>query len=114
MLNQDSVVRLKHISSQSELLRYYRNKIVEEAAEVSSAESTEDLIEKLADLVEIVHGLAYILKTDFEAIEEARLSKRQLNGGFAQGLIVDTVQIEEDNALADYYAANYEHVSSEP
>ena len=114
MLNQNSVVRLKQVSSQSQLLYYYKAKLVEESNEASSAQSEQDLVEELADLVEIIHGIAYVIKTDFEAIEKVRLSKRQANGGFVQGIIVDTVQIEEENELAPYYDKQYEKISTEP
>ena len=114
MLNQNSVVRLKQVSSQSQLLYYYKAKLVEESNEASSAQSEQDLVEELADLVEIIHGIAYVIKTDFEAIEKVRLSKRQTNGGFVQGIIVDTVQIEEENELAPYYDEKYEKISTEP
>ena len=113
MLNQNSVVRLKQVSSQSQLLDYYKAKLVEESNEAVSSKSEEHLVEELADLVEIIHGIAYILKTDFETIEKVRLSKRATNGGFVQGIVVDTVQIEEENELADYYHANYEQISAE-
>ncbi len=114
MLNQNSVVRLKQISKQSQLLYYYKTKLVEESNEASFAQSEEGLVEELADIVEIIHGIAYVLRTDFEAIEKVRLSKRQTDGGFVQGIIVDTVQIEEENELAPYYDANYEQISTEP
>lgn len=114
MLNQNSVVRLKQVSSQSQLLYYYKAKLVEESNEAFSTQSEQDLLEELADLVEIIHGIAYVIRTDFEAIEKVRLSKRQTNGGFVQGIIVDTVQIEEENELAPYYDEKYEKISTEP
>jgi len=71
-----------------ELVAALKSKLIEEAIEVMDAKSTDEIMEELADVLEVVHALAHHLKVSLKNIEEARKSKRQKRGGFDQGKVL--------------------------
>jgi predicted house-cleaning noncanonical NTP pyrophosphatase (MazG superfamily) len=44
-----------------------------------------------ADVLELIHGLAYQLDYDMDEIEKIRLDKREKRGGFEKRIILDHV-----------------------
>ena len=59
-----------------------KEKITEEALEVFQSKNDNELIEELADLMEVVKHLLYVRKIQPNKIEEAQREKRILKGGF--------------------------------
>ncbi len=47
--------------------------------------------EELADILEIVHGLAYHLNYDWKALEKVRKQKYEERGGFERGIKLNRV-----------------------
>ena len=60
-------------------------KLLEEAAEVQEATSKEDLTEEMADVFEVLHALAKANHISLEDIEQKRMEKADLRGGFDGG-----------------------------
>lgn len=65
-----------------------KTKLIEEAIEVMDAQSTDEMMEELADVLEVVHALSAHLKIGMKNIEEARKLKRQQRGGFDEGKVL--------------------------
>lgn len=100
-------VQLKKISDEV-LLDYFKAKMLEEATEVVDAESKDELIEELADCLEVIHGFSKILNISFEKIDQIRKAKEEEKGGFSN-LIAESVSFEPTEKLKpfyDYYVKN--------
>lgn len=90
--------------SDAEYLAALKDKLVEEAREAQAAEA-DDLIGELADVLEVVRALAATQGLDIEAIEAARLSKRDERGGFDERVFNAAVEAADGLPAADYYLA---------
>lgn len=77
-----------------------KEKLVEESLEVQHA-SQEDLLEELADCAELIHTIAAENQITLESLEEERLRKHDIAGGFTQKLLLigqnNTVDHEQNN-----------------
>jgi len=72
-----------------ELLVGLERKLMEEFEEFR--DSGRDL-EELADILEVVDGLAHHLGSSFERVLELKREKRARRGGFEQGLLLEWVE----------------------
>jgi predicted house-cleaning noncanonical NTP pyrophosphatase (MazG superfamily) len=84
MRNEDLDVR---IALEEEVTLLLKNKILEEAREVFEAESTEDLAEELADLLEVIKTLAEREKI-VELMFDKRESKLLEKGAFEKNIVL--------------------------
>jgi predicted house-cleaning noncanonical NTP pyrophosphatase (MazG superfamily) len=99
-------------------LELIKQKIVEEAYEFFWEEESDNLMEELADLYELLRGAAKIFSADIDEIKSIADKKKEKKGGFETGTflvetqekalieIIDGVQnskleIEEDNTKSD-------------
>ncbi|MES2214617.1 MAG: nucleoside triphosphate pyrophosphohydrolase [Pseudomonadota bacterium] len=95
------------IMEQDEYIKRLKDKLIEESLEVSDA-TTEDMIEELADVFEVLHALREALNLSFSQIEQKRLSKKDSNGGFKKKLYASHVEIDADHEDIDYYLSQKE------
>lgn len=75
------------VASSDELLTFLKYKIVEEANEVFNAKNKEELVEEMADLLEVMKALA----SNQSIVDEMflkRESKYSERGGFEKGIIL--------------------------
>lgn len=84
--------RMPEIQSldKNDTLEHLILKFDEEIEEFKEAYS----IEELADILEIIHGLAYHLDYDMNELEEVRRSKYEKRGGFREGIKLMSVSKE--------------------
>ena len=68
--------------NKEETIAFLIQKFDEEVEEFKEDHS----MEELADILEIVHGLAYHLNYDFQALEKVRKQKFEERGGFEEGI----------------------------
>jgi len=85
--NAGELVATRKLSS-DELFEQLRIKLVEEAFEVLEAESTEDLIQELADVFEVIDSIISKKKIQKESINTAKIRKKEKNGGFDDGILL--------------------------
>lgn len=71
------------------LILALQEKLIEELREFD--EGGRDL-EELADILEVVDGLAFHLGSSFEQIVELKQKKRQERGGFEEGIWLEEVE----------------------
>ena len=68
-------------------------KLLEECQELTEellAETTrEHLLEEMADVVEVIHGICNFLNFSPEEVEKLRKRKKEAKGGFEKGLVLD-------------------------
>lgn len=72
------------------------DKLLEECKEVLNAKSPKNKIEEIADLVEVLGAIIKSLKVDFKTIEDIRLKKRNLRGGFDSKIFLKSATIIEN------------------
>ena len=74
-------------ASDEEILELLKHKLVEEANEVLNATSHENLIEELADVLEVLKALT-VKQNLTEQVFEKRESKFLERGGFDEGIVL--------------------------
>lgn len=79
------------------LKTYVLKKIMEEATEVFNANSIEECIAELADLLTVMHKLTHCLDVDWEQVEDAFLSKQNKAGNFYKNIILEEITRNKDD-----------------
>ncbi|MFI5831028.1 nucleoside triphosphate pyrophosphohydrolase [Streptomyces sp. NPDC051578] len=77
-----------HTASPTEAAELLLEKLHEEADEVAAADEPRELLDELADVLEVVHALAAMTGWTPEDIEAARLRKYAERGGFDRRLVL--------------------------
>lgn len=88
---------------ESEFVLKLKDKLVEEANEVRSSETRKELVEELADVLEVLMSLINASELSMEQIEEKRLLKRELKGSFEGKTYVEFIELEESNSEINYF-----------
>lgn len=86
------------ILSHDDTIHALKKKLIEEANEVLAAESDEELLCEIADVLEVLDGLYYHLRIDIKHILERKAAKREAKGGFENGVYCRTVNVDERDA----------------
>ena len=71
------------ILNQEDYINELRKKSKEELQEYLTAETNEEALEELADLLEVIHALAIIHDSSIEEVEKIRVQKAAKRGGFS-------------------------------
>ncbi len=79
------------ILSEEEYELELRKKIIEEATELSKAESIEEIIYELADIYELIEYVLMVNKIDKRKIDITRIKKNMKNGGFDDKVFLEHV-----------------------
>ena len=64
-----------------------KRKLVEEASELQETKK-EDLVNEMADVLELLKSIAEFYKIDFKLLEEKQIQKRKERGGFRKRLFL--------------------------
>jgi predicted house-cleaning noncanonical NTP pyrophosphatase (MazG superfamily) len=86
-LKQRGDVLVTRKASEEELLSLLKNKLVEEANEVLNANSIEELIEEMADVLEVMKAIS-VKQNITDEIFEKREAKFLERGGFDDGIVL--------------------------
>jgi predicted house-cleaning noncanonical NTP pyrophosphatase (MazG superfamily) len=78
------------------LIELLKAKAVEEALELQASPDQKNLLEELADILEIVRSIANVIKTPISEIEKIANMKREERGGFEEGVYLRET---EENSL---------------
>ena len=92
--------------SEEEYVMQLKQKLMEEAEEVSLSTTREDLVVELADVMEVMHALAEAVFIDLSEIEKARIEKRNVNGHFHADHYINYVEVELSNQKVIDYLDN--------
>lgn len=76
-----------HVVDKDETIKYLIQKFSEELDEFEEAYAKEEL----ADVLELIHGLAYHLDYDLNELESIRKDKYEKRGGFEDSIVLDYV-----------------------
>ncbi len=80
------------ILNDQEYIKYLQQKSYEELDEYCAAETKEDAVEELADLLEIIHSLAHQHESSIEEVEKVREKKTEKRGGFKERILLIEVE----------------------
>lgn len=80
------------ILSDDEYLAKLRDKCQEELNEYYAAKTTEEALEELADLMEVIYALAKVHGSLPSELEQIRQQKAQKRGGFEKKLFLHSVE----------------------
>ncbi len=86
-----------------EFISKLKDKLLEEAKEVLEASNSDELCEELADVMEVVQALSKASGLSMLQIEQTRLKKREIKGGFENKIYNSSIEIEENNPSINYY-----------
>lgn len=106
ILRKSGIALNEKTLDQTEFITQLKNKLQEEAEEVNHAQNEKELIEELADVLEIVHTLSKASKLSLEQIEKARLEKQKSKGGFNNKVYNSYIELEESNPAIKHYLLN--------
>jgi diadenosine tetraphosphate (Ap4A) HIT family hydrolase/predicted house-cleaning noncanonical NTP pyrophosphatase (MazG superfamily) len=109
ILEKKGVTFHKRTLDQDAYIASLKDKLLEEAEEVTHAKNAEELTEELADVLEVAHALAQASGISPEEIEKARLEKRKIKGGFNKRIYCACMDMDENNSLIDYFLKKSEH-----
>ena len=82
------------ILNEKEYITELRKKSQEELQEYLTAETDQEALEELADLLEIIHALAKVHGSTIEEVDKIRVEKAEKRGGFTDKVFLIEVQDE--------------------
>ncbi|MFA6066468.1 MAG: nucleoside triphosphate pyrophosphohydrolase [Candidatus Babeliaceae bacterium] len=92
--------------SGNELREALKHKLIEESYEIRDADDCQEVIAELADVLEVVDGLCKAYGISAKDIEKVKEKKYQERGGFATGLYIETLEMENDNPKVQHFRAS--------
>lgn len=72
-----------------------KDKIVEEAKELSQAETKEQMIKEIADIKEVIYAICDAFQIDYLDVIYARIEKEHEKGAFYLGCYLESVEDEQ-------------------
>lgn len=91
------------VLSDEEYIKELKNKIMEEAHEVATAESADELSSEIGDVLEVIDHIIEIYKLDVDKIQLMKAEKQDRIGKFDKKLKTFWVEMNEDNSSIGYY-----------
>jgi predicted house-cleaning noncanonical NTP pyrophosphatase (MazG superfamily) len=105
LMRQNNVAFCERVMDDEEYRKSLKDKILEEANEVFLSETPGDLLEELADLLEVIHALGTVCGLTIEQIDQQRLQKKDQKGGFEGRIHCSYVEIDSAHEKIGYYRA---------
>lgn len=78
--------------SDSEYMKALQKKANEDLIEYSKSENDGQGLERLADLLEVIHALADVHGESYQAVEAIREKKKEQRGGFGDKIFLTDVE----------------------
>jgi predicted house-cleaning noncanonical NTP pyrophosphatase (MazG superfamily) len=95
ILVEKNIICHTRVLEDEEYTDYLRKKLQEEVAEYLSAETSEQKLEELADVLEVIHAILRESETSFEKLELVRRAKFEECGGFYDRIFLEkTVDVK--------------------
>lgn len=94
-----------HIMEHGEYVQALKKKLIEEAHEVFASKSKDELCEELADIIEVVLALTQASGFEYKQIEQKRLQKKEIKGGFEKKIYNAFIEMPSNNKAVEYYRA---------
>lgn len=101
--NIPAIIQADHKTCRTRILHekdynfYLKEKLIEEAGEVRSAESKDELIKELADVLEVVEALQDANGISSKEVLSVKQRKAERNGKFEKRILLECVIEESDD-----------------
>lgn len=92
-----------HQLSDKDFLPALKDKLLEEAKELDPEDPK--AADELADLLEVIESIGHELGKDFEELRDTQLKRREKRGSFSKRYYVESLELDDNDPWADYYAA---------
>jgi len=92
--------------SEADFHKQLKIKLLEEAAQVSHTQNTQDLIEELADVLELIDAMVALHNISDHDLKLAQEKKREQKGGYEQRIFVTFAEHPKDSPQERYCLAN--------
>jgi diadenosine tetraphosphate (Ap4A) HIT family hydrolase/predicted house-cleaning noncanonical NTP pyrophosphatase (MazG superfamily) len=103
ILRAKGIMVHERVMEQEEFIQRLKDKLLEEGEEVRQTQNAEELLEELADVLEVIQALSSATGLSMTEIERKRIEKRQVKGGFEDKIFNHRIDIEENNQAIAYY-----------
>ncbi|ARF14002.1 nucleoside triphosphate pyrophosphohydrolase [Sporosarcina ureae] len=94
IIEADGKTCVTHTLNDSQYIAEINNKMHEELAEYEEATNSEDAVEELSDLLELIHAAAAYHGVTIEELEAVRAEKAKARGGFNERIYL--VEVADD------------------
>jgi len=88
IIEADNKTCLTRVLDQNEYIQALKDKLLEEATEARNSLNTEQLINEIADIYEVIDALTEVLQIDKTQIEAIQKNKADKNGRFKNRLFL--------------------------
>lgn len=102
ILKDEGATASFRILGTQEFIEELKKKLIEEAHELQKTRDHDELLEELADVVEVVERLITLFEFTAEEIETARHKKNKKRGAFSKGLFIDYIDAPDNSYTAHY------------
>jgi predicted house-cleaning noncanonical NTP pyrophosphatase (MazG superfamily) len=89
-----------------DFLKQLKLKLIEKASEVHKAQSEQELLEELAEVLEIIQNLAKLNNLTFKDLEAAQEKKRKEKGGYQERIFLSFAEHPKDSPQERYCLAD--------
>lgn len=86
-----------------ELRSALQRKLVEEAQEVHDTNDKKEVIDELADVLEVIDGLCKAYEIRMDEVLKEKAKRYETRGGFETGWYLETFEMDDDNPRAKYF-----------
>lgn len=112
IMEKQNIVVHYRVLEEKEYLQELKTKLLEEAQEVLEETNTEDVLEEMGDVLEVLNGLCAYYNISMDDLNEKRALKTKKRGNFSQRLYNTFVDIQDDNPHIHYFL-NKPHIYPE-
>lgn len=99
---EDGGIVQARVLSEKEFLEQLKDKLIEEAQELKSA-NNDELVSELADVIEITEAILRLKGISNEELDKIRSRKLEKAGGFDKRIFIEFAEVPDDSKWIDYY-----------
>lgn len=111
-MQADEFILEKQDLSNNDYFVELKNKLMEESHEVQQAKNDEELVDELADVLEVISSILQLKNIKMERVTSRQHAKKNERGGFSSKYKINSIKLSSDNELhakwIKYFSTNPE------